>query len=227
MKDDDRYGRALETLLAEVQAEMRITRRETGRDRLSPAVEAAFRAVARHEFVPDSERGAAYANIPLPIGEGQTISQPFIVALMTELLDLSPVSVVLEIGAGSGYQAAILSLLADRVYTVELRRSLADAARERLTRLGYTNVEVRQGDGYRGLPAQAPYDAIIVTAAAPTIPPALVGQLRPGGRMMIPVGSVWGPQKLQLVTKSPTGKPEVHDVLDVAFVPLVPGPASD
>ena len=226
MNDDDRYSKALERLLAEVQAEMRMTRYETGRDRLSPAVEAAFRAVPRHEFVPAGERAAAYANIPLPIGDGQTISQPFIVALMTELLDLSPASVVLEIGAGSGYQAAVLSLLARQVYTVELRQSLAEVARERLARLGYTNVEVCQGDGYRGLPGHAPYDAIIVTAAAPAIPPALIGQLGPRGRMMIPVGSVWGPQKLQLVTRTPAGRPAIRDVLDVAFVPLVPGPAS-
>ena len=205
---------------------MRMTRYETGRDRLSPAVEAALRAVPRHEFVPAGERAAAYANIPLPIGDGQTISQPFIVALMTEMLDLAPASVVLEIGAGSGYQAAVLSLLADRVYTVELRRSLADAARDRLARLGYANVDVRHGDGYQGLPEHAPYDAIIVTAAAPSVPPALVAQLGARGRMMIPVGAVWGPQKLQLLTRVATGGIEVRDVLDVAFVPLVPGGSS-
>jgi len=217
------YRDQLERLLAEIRAEMQMTRRETGRGRLSPSVEAALRSVPRHEFVPENERMAAYANIPLPIGDGQTISQPFIVALMTEMLDLTPESVVLEIGAGSGYQAAVLSRLAARVYTLELRRSLADTASERLTRLGYDNVEVAQGDGYQGWPEHAPYDAVMVTAAAPAIPPALVDQLKPGGRMMIPTGSQWGPQKLRLVTKSVDGEVEVQDVLDVAFVPLVPG----
>ena len=168
--DENDCQRALERLLAEIQSDMRMTRYETGRDRLAPRVEAALRSVARHEFVPPDERSAAYANIPLSIGEGQTISQPFIVALMTELLDLTPDSVVLEVGAGSGYQAAVLSRLAARVYTVELRRTLADSARDRLRRLGCTNVEVHQGDGYGGWPDEAPYDAIIVTAAAPSIP---------------------------------------------------------
>jgi len=220
---DRDYQDRLERLLTEIEADMRLTARATGMGRLSGALRVALRTVPRHEFVPQEAREAAYANVPLPIGDGQTISQPFIVALMTELLDLAPSSVVLEIGAGSGYQAAVLSCLAARVYTMELRRSLADAARERLIRLGYRNVAVAQGDGYLGWPEHAPFDAIIVTAAAPTIPPALVEQLAPGGRMAIPVGEMWGPQKLRLVTKDAQGRVEERDVLDVAFVPLVPG----
>ena len=227
-ENGDRNREALERLLAEIRSEMRMTRYETGRDRLSAPVEAAMREVARHEFVPEAERPAAYANIPLPIGDGQTISQPFIVALMTEMLDLRPDAVCLEIGAGSGYQAAILSRLAARVFTVELRGSLAESARERLHRLGCTNVQVLVGDGYLGWPDEAPYDAIMVTAAAPYIPPALIEQLKPGGRMMIPVGSTWGRQELQLVVKTAGGETRITDVLGVAFVPLVPGkPAED
>ena len=223
MTSSEFRGSAMDRLLAEIEAEMRMTRRETGRDRLDPRVASALRAVPRHHYVPDAERDAAYANIPLPIGHGQTISQPFIVALMTELLDLEPESVVLEVGAGSGYQAAVLSRLAGRVYSLELRPELADAARRRLEAHGCDNVTVIQADGYQGWPEQAPYDAIIVTAAAPRIPPALIDQLKIGGRMVIPVGETWGPQNLQLVVRQEDGTPEIRNVLAVAFVPLVPG----
>lgn len=223
MTSSEFRGSAMDRLLAEIEAEMRMTRRETGRGRLSPRVASALRAVPRHHYVPDAERAAAYANIPLSIGHGQTISQPFIVALMTELLDLESDSIVLEVGAGSGYQAALLSQLAARVYSLELRRELADAARRRLAAHGCDNVTVIQADGYQGWPEQAPYDAIIVTAAAPRIPPALIEQLKVGGRMVIPVGETWGPQNLQLVVRQADGTPAVRNVLAVAFVPLVPG----
>ena len=226
MTSSELRGSAMDRLLAEIEAEMRMTRRETGRGRLSLRVASALRAVPRHHYVPDAERAAAYANIPLPIGDGQTISQPFIVALMTELLDLEPESVVLEVGAGSGYQAAVLSRLAGRVYSLELRPELADAARRRLEAHGCDNVTVIQADGYQGWPEQAPYDAIIVTAAAPRIPPALIEQLKIGGRMVIPVGETWGPQNLQLVIRKEDGTPEIRNVLAVAFVPLVPGGGS-
>ena len=214
---------ALERLLAEIRAELRMTRYATGVERLSPDVEAALRAVPRPEFVPPDERGAAFANMPLPIGEGQTISQPFIVALMTELLRLSADDVVLEVGTGSGYQAAILACLAARVYSVERIGDLADTAAARLARLGYSNVQVRRADGYLGWSDHAPFDAIVVTAAAPSVPSELIAQLKPGGRMVIPVGGPWQVQSLQLVTKSAKGDVSVRDVLDVAFVPMVEG----
>ena len=224
MSGDDRERQAsLERLLQEIRTELRMTRFATGIDHLSADVEAALRTVPRDEFVPEEERAASYANIPLPIGESQTISQPFIVALMTELLAVGPDDRVLEIGTGSGYQAAVLSCLAGHVYSVERIPSLAEHAAALLARMGYANVTVRQGDGYLGWPEQGPYDAIMVTAAAPVIPPALVGQLREGGRMIIPVGAQWGPQKLMLVTKSTQGEVEIRGVLDVAFVPLVEG----
>ncbi|MEN8175835.1 MAG: protein-L-isoaspartate(D-aspartate) O-methyltransferase [Pseudomonadota bacterium] len=217
-----RYREQRARLLEEIRAEMRLTRSYTGRERLSPAVEKVLMRVPRHEFVPVSERVAAYANMPLSIGSGQTISQPYIVALMTELLDLSPEDRVLEVGTGSGYQAAVLAGLARQVYSLEMRAELAATARERLQRLGYDNVEVRVADGYQGWSAQAPYDAIMVTAAAPYIPEALKEQLKTGGRMVIPVGDVWGPQRLQLVVREEQGY-DIRNVLDVAFVPLVRG----
>ena len=214
---------SLDQLLMEIRVELRQTRFYTGVDHLSAEVEAALRAVPRDAFVPEQERAAAYANIPLPIGKSQTISQPFIVALMTELLAVKPRDRVLEIGTGSGYQAAVLSTLAGRVYSLERIASLAQDAAARLARMGYRNVTVRQGDGYQGWPEQGPFDAIMVTAAAPMIPQALVEQLKAGGRLLIPVGAQWGPQQLMLVTKSARGEVEMRKVLDVAFVPLVEG----
>jgi len=210
----------IDLLMAEISAEMRETAMLTGKASLSPKVAEAMRAVAREAFVPSEESHLAYINRPLPIGHGQTISQPFVVALMTQLLDPGPDDVVLEVGTGSGYQTAILAKLAGRVYSIEVVPDLATAARERLQRLGYDNVEVRQGDGAQGWPEHAPYDGIIVTAAAPEIPPALIAQLKPGGRLVIPEGRPYARQDLIVATKGEDGKLDAQRVLPVAFVPL-------
>jgi protein-L-isoaspartate(D-aspartate) O-methyltransferase len=184
---------------------------------------AAMRSVPRHEFVPKEHRRRAYGDYPLPIGYGQTISQPYIVAYMTEVLRPEPGMKVLEVGTGSGYQAAVLAEIGCEVYTVEIFKALASSARERLARLGYSNVRVRHADGHYGWPEAAPFDAIIVTAAAGYIPPALVEQLKPGGRMVIPVGSVYGTQNLILVEKSEAGEVRTRNLLPVRFVPMLKG----
>lgn len=184
-----------------------------------PRVLGAMRRVPRHEFVPPALAVDAYADSPLPIGEGQTISQPLIVGFMTELLELKPGDKVLEIGAGSGYQAAVLSLLAKEVYTIEIVRSLGRRAEKALKRLGYRNVSVRIGDGYRGWPEKAPFDAVIVTCAPDHIPPALVEQTKVGGRLVIPVGDPWKGQELYLVRRTETGT-TVEKKLAVRFVPM-------
>lgn len=181
-----------------------------------------MRSVPRHLFVPEELRAHAYDDSPLPIGEGQTISQPYIVALMTDLLDPQPGHSVLEIGTGSGYQAAILSQLVRQVYSIEVIPELAAEASERLQRLGYRNVSVKAGDGNAGWPEHAPYDGIIVTAAAAKVPAALLAQLRNGGRMVIPVGES-GSQELVLIEKSASGAIAERSILPVAFVPLVAG----
>jgi protein-L-isoaspartate(D-aspartate) O-methyltransferase len=183
-----------------------------------PGVLAAMRTVPRHEFVPLDQRAAAYDDRPLPIGDGQTISQPYIVALMTEVLELSPGNRVLEIGTGSGYQAAVLAELTDQVYTIEIVESLGKKAGETLERLGYDRVQLRIGDGYSGWSEHAPYDAIIVTCAPESIPQPLVDQLAEGGRMVIPVGPQYS-QQLVLVVKE---KGEIHqqDIIPVLFVPM-------
>jgi protein-L-isoaspartate(D-aspartate) O-methyltransferase len=186
----------------------------------SPAVLQAMRAVPRHEFVPEAQRARAYQDSPLPIGEGQTISQPYIVALMTELAAPRKGARVLEIGTGSGYQAAVLAELAARVYSVEVVEDLAWTAAERLRRLGYESVEVRHGDGAEGWPEHAPYDRIVVTAAAPRLPPALLEQVRPGGRIVAPIGLPLELQILTVFTRTAEGIEE-SPVLPVAFVPLV------
>jgi len=191
---------------------------ETGHSGFSPRVLDAMRAVPRHEFVPAEQQRQAYRNRPLPIGEGQTISQPYIVALMTELLELEPGAKVLEIGTGCGYQAAVLGELAAEVYTIEIIASLGAEAAETLKRLGYGNIETRIGDGYKGWPEAAPFDAIVVTAAPDHIPPALVEQLKPGGRLVIPVGTLW--QELMIVRKQPDGTTLNERVVPVRFVPL-------
>jgi protein-L-isoaspartate(D-aspartate) O-methyltransferase len=178
-------------------------------------------AVPRHEFVPASLREMAYTDRPLPIGEGQTISQPYIVALMTELLELEAGDKVLEVGTGSGYQAAVASYLADSVFTIEILPDLAERATERLRELGYRDVIVKQGDGYDGWAEHAPFDGIVVTAAAGHIPPPLVQQLDPGGRMVIPVGGQFQVQQLVLVEKRPDGSVTTRSLLPVRFVPLV------
>jgi protein-L-isoaspartate(D-aspartate) O-methyltransferase len=183
----------------------------------------AMRAVPRHEFVPANFRDEAYENHPLPIGLGQTISQPYIVAYMTEIVRPRPGLRVLEVGTGSGYQAAVLAATGAEVYTIEIFRALADSARARLARLGYSRVTVRHGDGHHGWSEEAPFDAIVVTAAAGHIPPALTRQLRPNGRMVIPVGSVYGAQYLILIEKDAKGGLRTRNLLPVAFVPMLSG----
>jgi protein-L-isoaspartate(D-aspartate) O-methyltransferase len=210
-------------LIREIDREMRGTARFTGRAKLAPAVRAALTQVPREAFVREEDETRAYINRPLAIGHGQTISQPFIVALMTDLVDPEPDDKVLEIGTGSGYQAAVLSQLVDRVYSVEVIPALASSAAARLEGLGYRNVRVRTGDGNLGWPEHAPYDGILVTAAAPAIPPALVEQLGPGARMVIPVGGSRYEQNLMVVEKSTAGVVTEREVLPVAFVPLVEG----
>ncbi len=210
-----------EQMLQDIDREVRITRREIGKDALDPRVMAAMKRVPRHEFVPNEVRDRAYENGPVPIGHGQTISQPYIVALMTDLLEPEPDDVILEVGTGSGYQAAVLAELVKKVYSIEFVPELAEAVQARLRRLGYTNVEVHQGDGYYGLPEHAPYDGILVTAATPYIPPPLVEQLKPGARLVIPVGEPYYHQDLVVVEKTAEGGIETRKVLAVAFVPLV------
>lgn len=189
-----------------------------GRGITNAQVLAVMSRVPRHEFVPESLRHDAYQDHPLPIGYGQTISQPYIVAFMTEQLDPKPTDRVLEIGTGSGYQAAVLAELVAQVYTIEIVTELAQRAAADLKRLGYTNVHVRAGDGYKGWPQAAPFDAVIVTCAPEKIPQPLIDQLRDGGRMIIPVGRVWN-QELVLLRKR-AGKLEKHTSLPVSFVPM-------
>ncbi|MBI2956589.1 MAG: protein-L-isoaspartate(D-aspartate) O-methyltransferase [Acidobacteria bacterium] len=192
-----------------------------------PRVIEAIRAIPRHEFVPPGLREQAYDDNPLPIGHGQTISQPYIVAMMTELVEPKPGDRVLEVGTGSGYQAAVLSPLVKEVYTIEIIEPLGVAARVRLDRLGYRNVEVRIGDGYYGWPDKAPFDAIIVTAWATHVPPPLIAQLKPGGRMIIPVGSFAFHQNLVVVHKGKDNRDlRMDSVMPVRFVPLLGGPES-
>ena len=218
-------------MLEQIEAEAGYTVSYTGRRRFNGQVMSAMAAVPREEFVPKALLPFAYDNEPLPIGYGQTISQPYIVALMTDMLDLTTDSRVLEIGTGSGYQAAILSLLAKSVYSIEKIPELAELASKRLKELAYDNIETRCCNGYQGWEEKAPFDAIIVTAAATHIPDALVEQLKPGGRMLIPVGLQYMPQELMLVVKDEDGSSRSQSILDVAFVPLVveddePGRAS-
>lgn len=208
-------------LLEQVIAETRGTADLTGCAKLSEPVLRALAAVPRHRFVPPAQLAWAYADSPLPIGCGQTISQPFIVALMTELLALDARSVVLEVGTGSGYQTAMLASLTRRVYSVERIPALAEAAERRLRELGIANVEIRIADGYRGWEEKAPFDAIIVTAAAAEVPPALVRQLKPGGRLAIPVGPQHRSQDLRVICKDESGASHSRSVLPVVFVPLV------
>jgi protein-L-isoaspartate(D-aspartate) O-methyltransferase len=214
---------AHKALIAQIETEMRATAGHTDRPHLAPRVRAALLAVRREAFVPSALRAEAYANHPLRIGHGQTISQPFIVALMTELLDPMPDHVVLEIGTGSGYQAAVLAALVHHIYSVEVIPALSAQAQTALTREGVGNVTLRIGDGAAGWPEHAPYDGIIVTAAGPTVPPALIAQLRPGGRMVLPLGEPFGEQMLTLIVKNADGNFTRRDILPVAFVPLTGG----
>jgi len=209
------YADARNRLLREVSNYARLDGRSLSKD-----VRRAMGAVQRHEFVPETLRDQAYANHPLPIGYGQTISQPYIVALMTDLLRLKPDDVVLEVGTGSGYQAAVLAELADRVYTIEIVEPLFREAKERLARLGYDSVTTRLGDGYYGWEEHAPFDAIIVTAAASHVPPPLIAQLKAGGRLAIPVGGRFLTQYLLLVEKTTDGEIITRQITPVRFVPL-------
>ena len=213
-------NRGIERLLDDIKREVRFTRKMIGRDALDPRVMDAMAKTPREEFVPKTYLEAAFDNGPLPIGHGQTISQPYIVALMTDLLELDAEDTVLEVGTGSGYQTAILSQLCKQVYTIEYVPALADMARARLHRLGYDNITAMTGNGYDGWPEHAPFDAIIVTAAASHVPQPLIDQLKPGGRLVIPVGYPHMYQELKLVQKNEDGELDIRDVLGVAFVPL-------
>lgn len=210
-------------MLQEIDALYAQTRAETGLARMSPAVRAALGKVERHRLVPPAEVARAYGNHPLPIGAGQTISQPYIVALSTDLLALKGGETVLDVGTGSGYQAAVAAEIAARVYSIEILPALGEAARKRLEELGYGNIEIRIGDGYQGWKEKGPFDAIVVAAAAPEAPRMLLEQLRPGGRMVVPVGPEGGIQHLMLYARRPDGGYEEKRVLAVRFVPLVPG----
>ena len=196
------------------------TRDYTGKAELSDRVYAAMEKVPRHEFVPTDMRPHSYFNSPLPIGHDQTISQPYIVALMTDLANVDKDAIVLEVGTGSGYQAAVLAELARHVYTIEIIEALGTRARTNLRRLGYDNVTVRIGDGYHGWEEHAPFDAILVTAAAEHIPMPLLEQLKPGGTLVIPLGREFAAQALTLVEKKKDGSIIQHEVLPVGFVPL-------
>jgi protein-L-isoaspartate(D-aspartate) O-methyltransferase len=214
---DDRAAER-QQMVSEIVAIDRLTAGETGRRALDPRVLDAMRKVPRHAFVPPLQRRSAYRNRPLSIGAGQTISQPYIVALMTDLLELTPGDKVLEIGTGCGYQAAVLGELVRDVYTMEIVGSLGRTAAKTLARLDYANVHARIGDGYQGWPDEAPFDAIIVTAAPDHIPPALIEQLKPGGRLVIPVGT--HSQELLVVRKQADGTTIKEQIVPVRFVPL-------
>jgi len=221
--NSDEYREKRRGMIKEIEEDVRLTSRRIGKKQLSKSAMTAMANVPRHEFVPRSLRRAAYENRPLPIGYGQTISQPYIVALMTDLLDVEGDDIVLEVGTGSGYQAAILAELVKKVYTIEIIKELGEQAKRRLEDLGYQNVSVQVGDGYYGLEGLAPFDGIIVTAAANHVPPPLIKQLRPGGKMVIPVGGAFMTQQLMLVEKRNDGKIITKQVLPVIFVPLTGG----
>jgi protein-L-isoaspartate(D-aspartate) O-methyltransferase len=206
-------------MVEEIDATLVSAAGRRGVTQLSPRVRAAMIEVPRHEFVPLEYRSAAYRDATLPIGHGQTISQPLVVALMTELLQLAKTDKVLEVGTGSGYQTAILSVLAGEVYTIEIVPELAEMARANLERVGCSNVSTKIGDGYQGWPEHEPFDAIIVTAAPNHVPPPLIAQLRPGGRMVIPVGDFV--QELRVLAKHADGTATTTIVAPVRFVPLI------
>jgi protein-L-isoaspartate(D-aspartate) O-methyltransferase len=210
-------------MVAEIDAMYAETRPQTGLAAMSAPVRKALGKVERHRLIPATQLGAAYRNHPLPIGSGQTISQPYIVALSTDLMNLQGGETVLDVGTGSGYQAAVLAEIASRVFSIEIIPSLGEEARKRLEALGYGNIEIKIGDGYKGWPEKGPFDAIVVTAAAPKVPQALLDQLKPGGRLVIPVGSDWETQYLKLITKRADAGFDEKRVLPVRFVPLVPG----
>jgi protein-L-isoaspartate(D-aspartate) O-methyltransferase len=207
-------------MLRDIEMEAEFTSRYIGKSALDSRVMQAMGEVLRHEFVTPDMRKAAYENGPLPIGGGQTISQPYIVALMTDLLEPQPDDVILEVGTGSGYQAAVLSRVVRQVYSVEIVTELSARARQVLQQQGYDNVECRTGDGYYGWPEHAPYDGIMVTAAAPSIPQPLIAQLKPGGRLVLPLGQPFHHQELMVLEKREDGEIATRNLLAVAFVPL-------
>lgn len=219
----DEYAPARAALLREIDQDVRDTAEHLNKRALDARIMQVLGRVPRHEFVPQRLRTYAYENRPLPIGHGQTISQPYIVAIMTDLLDLKPGCRALEVGTGSGYQAAVLAELCARVHTIEIVEPLGKEAAARLKRLGYERVEVRIGDGYYGWAAHAPFDAIVVTAVATHVPPPLIAQLKPGGRMILPVGTPFTVQQLVLVSKGEDGRITTRQILPVAFVPLTGG----
>ena len=216
----DRYHDARMTMVKEIEDDVRRTSLYLDRESLDPRVMDAMATVPRHRLIPDDMRESAYDNRPLPIGHGQTIYQTYIVALMSDLLQTQEDHVVLEVGTGSGYQTAVLSRLVRHVYSIELVSELGQASAGRLKELGYTNVECRIGNGYSGWPEHAPYNGIIVTAAATHIPQPLVDQLVTGGRLVIPVGDPYGPQELVVVTRGEDDHIHMREILGVAFVPL-------
>ena len=203
-------------MVQEILAHTKFAREQIGKDQLDDAVLEALGRVPRHDFVPSQLREYAYADSPLPIGYGKTISQPFIVALMTDLLEMKASDKVLEVGTGLGYQAAVLAELAAHIYSVEIVEELFEEARGRLKRLGYRNIELKRGDGHYGWPEHGPFDKIMVTAAPELVPPPLLSQLRPGGRMVIPAG-ISNAQQLMLVTKDEMGKTTIREILPVRF----------
>lgn len=207
-------------LIQLIEQDVKATSAYLKKEALDPRVLEVMATVPRHEFVPDELKSYAYRNTPLPIGHGQTISQPYIVAIMTDLLTVKPDSKVLEIGTGSGYQAAIMAELVSQVFSIEIIKPLGEQATNRLRRLGYDKIKTKIGDGYYGWEEHAPFDAIIVTAAASHVPPPLIKQLKIGGRMIIPVGSQFMAQELLLIDKEEGGKIITRQILPVRFVPL-------
>lgn len=218
--DSGHFTAERERMVETIQALAKTVPLPSGKQEIDPSILAVMRQVPRHELVPEDVRADAYQDRPLPIGFGQTISQPYIVALMTQLARPAKHHVVLEVGTGSGYQAAILSPLVEKVFSIEIIEPLATRAAERLRALGFKNVRVRHGDGYKGWPEHGPFDSIIVTAGASHVPAPLVDQLKPGGRMVIPVGGASMAQNLMLVEKDQNGATRTYPLLPVRFVPL-------
>ena len=216
----DQYAEPRQKMVKAIETDVNETSLYINKKRLDARVMSVMGRVERHKFVSPSYQSMAYANQPLPIGHGQTISQPYIVALMTDLIGIDPGEKVLEIGTGSGYQAAVLAEMGAEVFTIEIVKPLAKEAAKRLADLGYSRVKTREGDGYYGWQEEAPFDAIVVTAAASHIPPPLIRQLKPGGVMMIPVGSRFLVQQLVLVSKNEAGEITTRQILPVRFVPL-------
>jgi protein-L-isoaspartate(D-aspartate) O-methyltransferase len=218
--EESKFALARQRMIDDIERTQREVAHEAGSRTLDRKVLAVMGDVPRHLFVPRDQQDSAYENRPLPIGHGQTISQPYIVALMTDLLRVRPGDRVFELGTGSGYQAAILAKLAKEVFTVDIVAPLGKQAAERLASLGFANAQVKVADGYYGWPEHAPFDAIMVTAAASHVPPPLVRQLKPGGRMVIPVGTGFLTQHLLLIEKAQDGALATRQVLPVRFVPL-------